>query len=51
MELFIRHDSEFQRLYNCSFYNISAVPLERRSNFPIGISFMTISLVEAVIIF
>ena len=36
MESFIRRDSEFQMLYNCSFYNVSDIPLEQRVNFPIG---------------
>ena len=48
MEQFIRQTSEFQRLYNCSFYDISAIPLERRVNVPIGVFVMSISLIEEV---
>ena len=48
MELFIRNDSEFQRLYNCSFYNVSDIPLELRAHFPIGALIFTLAFVQEV---
>ena len=46
MENFIHRDAEFQRLYNCSFYNVSDIPLEKRANVPIGAFIFTVSFVE-----
>ena len=50
MELFIRGDAEFNRLYNCSFYNVSDISLEKRSNVPIGIIIFTVSFIEEAMI-
>lgn len=49
MEQLIRYDADFQRLYNCSFYDVSAIPLERRTNIPIGFFFLSISFIELVL--
>ena len=46
MESFIRRDAEFRRLYNCSFYNISIIPLEKRANVPIGALIFAVSFIE-----
>ena len=46
MELFIRRGAEFERLYNCSFYNVSDIPLEKRQNIPIGALIFTVSFME-----
>ena len=51
MELFIRQDDEFKRLYNCSFYNVSDIPLEKRTNVPIGGFILAVSFTEEVITF
>ena len=51
MEFFIRRDDEFQRLYNCSFYNVSDIPLEKRVNMLIGGSVFVVSFIEEAIIF
>lgn len=51
MEALLRNDYAFQQLYNCSFYNVSDVPLERRANVPMGLFVLTLSIVEWVIIF
>jgi hypothetical protein len=48
MERFFRNDSEFQLLFNCSFYKVSDVPLEKRSNILLGIVFMLFALTEMV---
>ena len=46
MELFIRRGDEFERLYNCSFYNVSDISLEKRTNIPIGALIFTVSFIE-----
>ena len=46
MENFIRRDDEFQLLYNCSFYNVSEIPLERRANVKTGALIFAISFIE-----
>ena len=46
MESFIRRDAEFKMLYNCSFYNVSDIPLEQRASFPIGAFVFTVSFIE-----
>ena len=51
MEQLIRRDANFQRLYNCSFYNVSDIPLEKRINVPIGLTISTVSIVEEVFSF
>jgi hypothetical protein len=51
MERWYKNDSEFQRLYNCSFYQISEVPLERRQTVSLGIFYITASIVQIVSFF
>ena len=51
MESFIRRDAEFERLYNCSFYNVSDVPLEQRANVPMGALIFSISIIEEGVFF
>ena len=46
MERFIFRDAEFDRLYNCSFYNVSDLPLEQRANVPMGALIFSIALIE-----
>lgn len=48
MESYIRNDAEFRRLYNCSFYNVSKISLEDRVNLPLGVSIMTVSIIQLV---
>ena len=48
MERFIRQDAEFQRLYNCSFYNVSDIPREQRINVPMGALIFSVALTEEV---
>lgn len=48
MERFIRNDADFKRLFNCSFYNISKIPLEERVNVPLGTFWLTVCSVETV---
>jgi hypothetical protein len=45
MDQIWRNTTEFQLLFNCSFYNVSDVPLSKRANVPLGIfaTFITIS--------
>ena len=49
MEKLIRRTAEFQLLYNCSFYNVSDIPLEKRANVPMGAMIFSIAFVEEVI--
>ena len=51
MESFIRRDAEFKRLYNCSFYNVSDVPLEQRANVPMGALIFGIAFIEEGVFF
>jgi hypothetical protein len=51
MERWYKNDSDFQRLYNCSFYQISEVPLERRQTLSLGIFYITASIVQIVSFF
>jgi hypothetical protein len=48
MERWIRNDEEFQRLFNCSFYNVSDIPLDRRENVLYGLFLIIVSIVEIV---
>lgn len=48
MERIIRNDDEFRRFYNCSFYNVSHIPLELRQNIPLGIFYVVVSILELV---
>ena len=49
MEKLIRRTAEFQLLYNCSFYNVSDIPLEKRANVPMGAMIFSIAFFEEVI--
>lgn len=51
MESFIRHDAEFKRLYNCTFYNVSGIPLEKRASVPIGAMVFAVAFIEEGILF
>ena len=48
MNTFFHNDTEFDRLYNCSFYNITDISLEERASVPIGGLIFMLSLIEAV---
>jgi hypothetical protein len=48
MERFIRNDSNFQLLFNCSFYNVSDLPLHNRKGIFYGLVLLLTSLVEMV---
>jgi hypothetical protein len=48
MDLFIRRPAEFDQLYNCSFYNVSAIPLEKRQHISLGFAFVTLGIIEEV---
>ena len=50
MEQFFQRDADFERLYNCSFYNVSAISMEERANAPLGAVIMAISTIEMVCI-
>jgi hypothetical protein len=42
------YSDDFQLLYNCSFYNVSDIPLENRRNVPLGILELAIITIELV---
>jgi hypothetical protein len=47
MNLFLRNpNGEFDRLYNCSFYSVDSVPVEKRQHFLLGLFFLTIGVIE-----
>ena len=48
MELYIRNDSKYHLLYNCSFYNTSTISLEKRVNIPLGNVIMFVSITQLV---
>jgi hypothetical protein len=48
MEQFLHNDTDFQFLYNCTFYNVSDIPLENRRNISLGILELLIIAIELV---
>ncbi|KAL3118352.1 hypothetical protein niasHT_002696 [Heterodera trifolii] len=49
MEVFFFEPVEYERLYNCSSYNIDQIPLEKRQNLVIGTIFMAISIILEIL--
>ncbi|KAL3118901.1 hypothetical protein niasHT_004832 [Heterodera trifolii] len=49
MELFFFKATEYERLYNCSSYNIGQIPLEKRQHFAIGAFFLSIGVICEVL--
>lgn len=48
MEWYIRRDAEFEQLYNCSFYNVSDIPLEQRADVLYGSFSVAVASIEEV---
>uniref|UniRef100_A0A914IG62 G protein-coupled receptor n=1 Tax=Globodera rostochiensis TaxID=31243 RepID=A0A914IG62_GLORO len=49
MELLFFNPDEYERLYNCSSYEIDQVPLSKRQNIPFGVAFLSISIICEVL--
>ncbi|KAI1695973.1 serpentine type 7TM GPCR chemoreceptor srt domain-containing protein [Ditylenchus destructor] len=45
MELYMLHPVEYEKLYNCSVYNIEEIPLEKRTNKLLGACFIVLFFV------
>ncbi|KAI1710658.1 serpentine type 7TM GPCR chemoreceptor srt domain-containing protein [Ditylenchus destructor] len=45
MELYLLHPVEYEKLYNCSVYNIEEIPLENRTHKLLGFCFIALFLV------
>uniref|UniRef100_A0A914IA13 G protein-coupled receptor n=1 Tax=Globodera rostochiensis TaxID=31243 RepID=A0A914IA13_GLORO len=45
MELLFFNPDEYERLYNYSAYEIDQVPLSKRQNIPLGVAFLSISII------
>jgi hypothetical protein len=48
MEQFLLNTPDFHRLYNCSFYDVSSVPLAQRQHVLLGVVFVVITVVQVV---
>jgi hypothetical protein len=48
MEAMFMDTPVYRRLYNCSFYEVSSVPLEKRQHVVLGVALAVISLIEEV---
>jgi hypothetical protein len=44
MDLYLFHQKEYQALYNCSFYSVDQIPLEKRQHRLVGFSFLTLGI-------
>jgi hypothetical protein len=44
----LRNDTEFQQLYNCTFYDYRSIPLAQRRNIPVGIALATLGIIQWV---
>ncbi|KAL3076091.1 hypothetical protein niasHT_034155 [Heterodera trifolii] len=49
MEVFFFKPDEYERLYNCSSYNIDQIPLEKRQHFLIGALFLSIGIFSEIL--
>ncbi|KAI3416527.1 hypothetical protein GPALN_006068 [Globodera pallida] len=49
MELLFFNPNEYERLYNCSAYEIDQVSLSKRQNIPIGVFFLSIGIICEVL--
>jgi len=45
MELLLFEPNEFERLYNCTAYNVESIPLEQRQHKLLGIGFITLTTI------
>lgn len=50
MEVYFFKPDEYERLYNCSSYNIDQIPLEKRRHEWLGIFFFSLSIIYEVIL-
>nr|CAD2188433.1 unnamed protein product [Meloidogyne enterolobii] len=48
MDLYLFYQNEYERLYNCSIYNIDQIPLEKRQHKILGIFFIILSTIYVV---
>jgi hypothetical protein len=48
MEEFLLNTTDYQRLYNCSFYDVGTLPLAKRQRLILGAALAGISLIEEV---
>jgi len=48
MDLYFFHHDEYERLYNCSLYNIDQIPVEKRQHKIPGIFFFILSTIYGV---
>ncbi|KAI1699160.1 serpentine type 7TM GPCR chemoreceptor srt domain-containing protein [Ditylenchus destructor] len=49
MDLILFHPVEYNRLYNCSFYNVDQIPLGKRQNLVIGWTFIALFFVFEIL--
>lgn len=49
MNLALFAPATYQRLYNCSMYNVSAIPVEARQNMPMGIAYVLAWAVSEIV--
>jgi hypothetical protein len=49
MDIYLWKPEEYQRLYNCSFYKIEEIPLEKRQHIFLGICFVLLFFLFEVI--
>nr|CAD2185477.1 unnamed protein product [Meloidogyne enterolobii] len=49
MELYLFNQNEYERLYNCSIYNIDQIPLEKRQHKILGIFFIILSTIYVIL--
>ena len=48
MDLYFFHHDEYERLYNCSLYNIDQIPIEKRQHKILGFFFFILSTIYGV---
>jgi len=48
MDLYLFHHDEYERLYNCSIYNVEQIRLEKRQHKILGIFFIVLSTIYEV---
>jgi hypothetical protein len=44
----LRNDTEFQQLYNCTFYDFRRIPVENRRNIPVGVALAVLGIIQWV---
>ncbi|KAI1698596.1 serpentine type 7TM GPCR chemoreceptor srt domain-containing protein [Ditylenchus destructor] len=49
MDLILFHPAEYESLYNCSFYNVEDVPLERRQHIVLGWIFIVLFVIFEIL--